>query len=243
MPCSGLIQLKPQAFDWGRLAVMVFPEVPMATERHYSPIDRLLLQADAAMRTLLPSKGYSYRPSPAIVQPDVEMSDVDTRHVAGLMRINHTGEVCAQALYQGQALTAKLPGVRAAMEHAAEEEIDHLVWCEQRIHQLGSHTSVLNPLFYGLSFGIGAVAGLISDKVSLGFVAATEDQVCKHLNEHLEQIPAEDEKSRAILQQMRIDEEQHAENALNAGGFRFPAPIKFGMSVLAKVMTKSTYRI
>ena len=215
----------------------------MATERHYSPIDRVLLQADAAMRTLLPSKGYSFRPSPAIVQPEVKMSDVDTKHVAGLMRINHTGEVCAQALYQGQALTAKLPNVRKAMEHAAEEEIDHLVWCEQRIHQLGSHTSVLNPLFYGLSFGIGAAAGLISDKVSLGFVAATEDQVCKHLNEHLDQIPAEDEKSRAILEQMRKDEEHHAESALNAGGFRFPAPIKFGMAVLAKVMTKSTYRI
>lgn len=215
----------------------------MATERHYSPIDRILLQADAAMRTLLPSKGYSQRPSPAIVQPDVKMNDAETRHVAGLMRINHTGEVCAQALYQGQALTAKLPGVRAAMEHAAEEEIDHLVWCEQRIHQLGSHTSVLNPLFYGLSFGIGAAAGLISDKVSLGFVAATEDQVCKHLNEHLEQIPAEDEKSRAILKQMRADEEHHAQSALNAGGFRFPAPVKFGMSVLAKLMTKSTYRI
>ncbi|GBH14715.1 Demethoxyubiquinone hydroxylase [Pseudomonas syringae pv. actinidiae] len=171
------------------------------------------------------------------------MSDVDTRHVAGLMRINHTGEVCAQALYQGQALTAKLPKVRKAMEHAAEEEIDHLVWCEQRIHQLGSHTSVLNPLFYGLSFGIGAVAGVISDRVSLGFVAATEDQVCKHLGEHLEQLPIEDGKSRAILEQMLSDEEHHAESALEAGGFRFPAPIKFGMGVLAKVMTKSTYRI
>jgi len=159
------------------------------------------------------------------------------------MRINHTGEVCAQALYQGQALTAKLAHVREAMEHAAEEEIDHLAWCEQRIRQLGSHPSVLNPLFYGMSFGIGAVAGLISDKVSLGFVAATEDQVCKHLNEHLEQLPAEDEKSRAILEQMRIDEERHAESALDAGGYRFPAPIKFGMSLMAKVMTKSTYRI
>ena len=107
----------------------------MTTQRHYSPIDRLLLQADAAMRTLLPFSGQPYRPSPAILQPDTQMSDEDTRHVAGLMRINHTGEVCAQALYQGQALTAKLPQVRAAMEHAAEEEIDHLVWCEQRIHQ------------------------------------------------------------------------------------------------------------
>ena len=171
----------------------------MTTQRHYSPIDRLLLQADMAMRTLLPFSGQPYRPSPAIVQPDVQLSETDTRHVAGLMRINHTGEVCAQALYQGQALTAKLPQVRTAMEHAAEEEIDHLAWCEQRIRQLGSHPSVLNPLFYGLSFGIGAAAGLISDKVSLGFVAATEHQVCKHLDEHLEQLPAEDEKSGPFL--------------------------------------------
>ncbi|OPA82488.1 demethoxyubiquinone hydroxylase family protein [Pseudomonas fluorescens] len=215
----------------------------MTTQRHYSPIDRLLLQADTAMRTLLPFSGQPYRPSPAIVQPDAQMSETETRHVAGLMRINHTGEVCAQALYQGQALTAKLPQVRVAMEHAAEEEIDHLAWCEQRIRQLGSHPSVLNPLFYGLSFGIGAVAGLISDKVSLGFVAATEHQVCKHLDEHLEQLPAEDEKSRAILEQMRIDEAHHAESALDAGGFRFPGPVRFGMSLMAKVMTKSTYRI
>ena len=215
----------------------------MTTQRHYSPIDRLLLQADTAMRTLLPFSGQPYRTSPAIVQPEAQMSETDTRHVAGLMRINHTGEVCAQALYQGQALTAKLPNVRKAMEHSAEEEVDHLAWCEQRIRQLGSHPSVLNPLFYGLSFGIGAAAGLISDKVSLGFVAATEQQVCKHLDEHLEQLPAGDEKSRAILEQMRVDEEHHAESALDAGGFRFPAPVRFGMSLMAKVMTKSTYRI
>ncbi|MEE1921988.1 2-polyprenyl-3-methyl-6-methoxy-1,4-benzoquinone monooxygenase [Pseudomonas sp. 148P] len=215
----------------------------MATERQYSPVDRLLLQADTAMRTLLPFSGQPTRPSPAIVQPEAELDAKQTRHIAGLMRINHTGEVCAQALYQGQALTAKLPEVRKAMEQAADEEIDHLVWCEQRIRQLGSSPSVLNPLFYGMSFGIGAVAGLISDKVSLGFVAATEHQVCKHLDEHLEQIPPEDEKSRAILEQMRIDEEHHADMALDAGGFRFPAPVKFGMSLMAKVMTKSTYRI
>jgi ubiquinone biosynthesis monooxygenase Coq7 len=159
------------------------------------------------------------------------------------MRINHTGEVCAQALYQGQALTAKLPHVRQAMEHAADEEIDHLAWCEQRIRQLGSQPSILNPLFYGLSFGVGAAAGLISDKVSLGFVAATEDQVVKHLDDHLQQIPEQDHKSRAILEQMRVDEEQHACNALDAGGLRFPAPVKFGMSLLAKVMTSTTYRV
>lgn len=215
----------------------------MASERHFSPVDRLLLQADTALRTLLPFSGQPTRPSPALVQPDTELDTKQSKHIAGLMRINHTGEVCAQALYQGQALTAKLPEIRDAMEHAADEEIDHLVWCEQRIRQLGSQPSLLNPLFYGLSFGIGAAAGIISDKVSLGFVAATEDQVVKHLDEHLEQIPEKDQKSRAILEQMRIDEQQHSTNALEAGGLRFPAPVKFGMSLLAKVMTKSTYRI
>lgn len=215
----------------------------MANDRHYSPVDRLLLQADMALRTLLPFSGQPSRPSPAIVEPEAQLDAKQTRHIAGLMRINHTGEVCAQALYQGQALTAKLPRVRAAMEHAADEEIDHLAWCEQRIRQLGSHPSVLNPLFYGLSFGVGAVAGLVSDRVSLGFVAATEDQVVKHLDDHLEQIPEEDGKSRAILEQMRRDEQEHADSALDAGGARFPAPIKLGMTLLSKVMTKTTYRI
>ncbi|WPC04661.1 2-polyprenyl-3-methyl-6-methoxy-1,4-benzoquinone monooxygenase [Pseudomonas benzenivorans] len=215
----------------------------MTNDRHYSPVDRLLLQADMALRTLLPFSGQPSRPSPAIVQNETELDAEQARHIAGLMRINHTGEVCAQALYQGQALTAKLPEVRAAMEHAADEEIDHLAWCEQRIRQLGSQPSVLNPLFYGLSFGVGAVAGLISDRVSLGFVAATEDQVVKHLDEHLQQLPPADEKSRAILEQMREDEAQHATSALEAGGLRFPAPVKLGMTLLSKVMTKSTYRI
>lgn len=215
----------------------------MSSQRHYSPADRLLMQADAALRTLLPFSGQPSRPSPAVLKNDSELTESETRHVAGLMRINHTGEVCAQALYQGQALTARLPQVRQAMEQAADEEIDHLAWCEQRIRQLGSHTSVLNPLFYGLSFGIGASAGLISDRISLGFVAATEDQVCKHLDEHLGQLPAGDDKSRAILEQMREDEAQHSTAAIEAGALRFPAPIKFGMSLMSKVMTKATYRI
>ncbi len=215
----------------------------MSSQRHYSPADRLLMQADAALRTLLPFSGQPSRPSPAVLKNDSELTESETRHVAGLMRINHTGEVCAQALYQGQALTARLPQVRQAMEQAADEEVDHLAWCEQRIRQLGSHTSVLNPLFYGLSFGIGASAGLISDRISLGFVAATEDQVCKHLDEHLGQLPAGDDKSRAILEQMREDEAQHSTAAIEAGGLRFPAPIKFGMSLMSKVMTNATYRI
>lgn len=215
----------------------------MSSHREYSPADRLLMQADAALRTLLPFSGQPNRPTPAVLKNEAELSDSEARHVAGLMRINHTGEVCAQALYQGQALTARLPQVRRAMEQAADEEIDHLAWCEQRIRQLGSHTSVLNPLFYGLSFGIGATAGLISDRISLGFVAATEDQVCKHLDEHLGQLPASDDKSRAILEQMREDEQQHSTAAIEAGGLRFPAPVKFGMSLVSKVMTKATYRI
>ncbi len=214
----------------------------MPSQRHYSPADRLLMQADAALRTLLPFSGQPSRLSPALLKTETELSESETRHVAGLMRINHTGEVCAQALYQGQALTARLPQVRQAMEQAADEEIDHLAWCEQRIRQLGSHTSVLNPIFYGLSFGIGASAGLISDRISLGFVAATEDQVCKHLDDHLGQLPAGDEKSRAILEQMREDEAEHSTAAIEAGGLRFPAPVKFGMSLVSKVMTKATYR-
>lgn len=215
----------------------------MPNQRQYSPADRILMQADAALRTLLPFSGQPNRPNPAVLKADAELSESEARHVAGLMRINHTGEVCAQALYQGQALTARLPRVRQAMERAADEEIDHLAWCEQRIRQLGSHTSVLNPLFYGLSFGVGASAGLISDRISLGFVAATEDQVCKHLDEHLAQLPEADQKSRSILEQMRKDEAHHSTVALEAGGVRFPAPVKFGMSLVAKLMTKTTYRL
>jgi len=215
----------------------------MPSQRHYSPIDRLLLQADTALRTLIPNSSHASRPSPAVLEPQSSLDAQQTRHIAGLMRINHTGEVCAQALYQGQALTASLSEVREKMEQAAEEEVDHLVWCEQRIRELGSQPSLLNPLFYGLSFAIGASAGAISDKVSLGFVAATENQVCKHLDDHLQQIPESDRKSRAILEQMRIDEEEHAISALDAGGYRFPAPIKFTMSLMAKVMTRTTYRI
>lgn len=215
----------------------------MNHNRHYSRADRLLMQLDSALRTLVPSSAQARRISPAKLEEETELPAEQARHIAGLMRINHTGEVCAQALYQGQALTARLPQVRGAMEEAAEEEIDHLVWCEERVKELGSRTSLLNPLFYGLSFGLGAAAGKISDRMSLGFVAATEDQVTRHLDKHLGQIPAEDKKSRAILQQMRIDEAQHSANALNAGGYAFPRPVKFAMTLVSKAMTKATYRI
>ena len=215
----------------------------MTAKRRYSLFDQVIRQADQALRTLVPGAATAERSSPAEQREFTEMSDEERKHAAGLMRINHTGEVCAQALYQGQALTARLPEVRDAMEEAAREEVDHLVWCENRIKDLGSHTSRLNPAFYALSFGIGAVAGKISDRMSLGFVAATEEQVCKHLSHHMSSLPVQDEKSKAVLLQMLEDEARHATHALDAGGLRFPLAVKLGMSALSKVMTKTTYRV
>lgn len=212
--------------------------------RQFTRADRLVGQFDAALRTLIPGVAQQTRPSPAT--PDIQdeaIDDTERRHAEGLMRINHTGEVCAQALYQGQSLTARLPEVREQMEEAAQEEIDHLAWCESRIKELDGRTSVLNPLYYAASFGIGALAGAVSDKVSLGFVAATEEQVGKHLEEHLQTLPDGDRRSRAVLAQMAIDEAEHAQQALEAGGARFPAPVKFGMTLMSKVMTGSVYRL
>ena len=211
--------------------------------RHLSPFDKFIQNADLALRTLIPGAANQQRPSPAQATDESVLDEQERKHAAGLMRINHTGEVCAQALYQGQALTAKLPEIRETMEEAAAEEIDHLVWCEDRITQLGSHTSVFNPAFYGLSFGIGAIAGAISDKVSLGFVAETERQVCKHLSEHMTSLPIQDEKSKAILLQMLDDEAKHATAAIDAGGYEFPLPLRTAMTGLSKVMTKTVYKV
>lgn len=206
-------------------------------------IDNSILNLDRALRTLVPNAAKASRPSPADTLPETQLSEQERRHSIGLMRINHTGEVCAQALYSGQALTAKLATVREEMDEAAAEEIDHLVWCEQRLHELGSNTSRLNPLFFGASFAIGASAGLISDRLSLGFVAATEEQVCLHIDKHLDSLPAEDGKSKAILEQMRIDEAKHQAAALASGGLVFPQPVMKTMTLISKVMTKSTYRV
>ena len=212
-------------------------------QRQLSAVDRLIEKADGVLRTLSANANQAQRNSPAANTDEAALEADQRRHVAGLMRVNHTGEVCAQALYQGQALTARLPEVRGKMERAAQEEIDHLVWCEERLQQLGSHTSRLNPAFYGLSFALGAIAGLVGDRWSLGFVAATEESVCQHLEDHLQQLPEEDKKSRLILEQMLIDERQHGHQALDAGGENFPKPVKRIMSTLAKVMTESTYRV
>jgi 3-demethoxyubiquinol 3-hydroxylase len=213
-------------------------------KRPFSLIDQLIIQTDQALRTIMAGGDTRpERPSPANQVPYNDLTDEERKRSAALMRVNHTGEVCAQALYQGQALTARLPHVRDDMEKAAIEEVDHLVWCQNRLDQLDSHTSLLNPLWYGVSFAIGAGAGLISDKVSLGFVAATEDQVCKHLQDHLEKLPEQDHQSRAVVSQMLEDEAKHAQTALNAGGYRFPGPVKALMSLTSKAMTKTSYHI
>lgn len=209
--------------------------------RHYTAVDHLLINADIALRTLIGRPQGTERANPADQQLETELEPEQRQLSARLMRINHTGEVCAQGLYQGQALTAQLGEVRARMERAAEEENDHLLWCEQRVKELDSHTSVLNPLFYLGSLSLGALAGAIGDRWSLGFVVETEKQVMRHLDEHLEQLPASDQKSRAILQQMHTDEGQHAQHALDAGGAPFPAPVKLAMKLMSKVMTGTTY--
>ncbi len=211
--------------------------------RKLSLLDRMIDNADQVLRTLGGEANQAGRPSPAEATAETELSDSERHHAAGLMRVNHTGEVCAQALYQGQALTARLPDVREEMEQAAAEEIDHLVWCEERLNQLGSHTSRLNPIWYGLSFAMGAAAGIAGDRWSLGFVAATEDRVCRHLEDHLERLPEDDHRSRRIIEQMLEDERRHGETALEAGGEEFPEPVKRAMAGIARVMTDTSYRV
>lgn len=213
------------------------------TESTRSLPDRLVLSLDRALRTLSPGTARAQRSNPAGDSPKTRADNGQQKHIAGLMRINHCGEVCAQALYQGQALTARLPHNKAAMAQAAEEEIDHLAWCEERLRELESKPSALNPLFYAVSFGIGAAAGAIGDRVSLGFVAATEQQVCKHLQSHLQQIPDSDQRSRRILEKMLEDEGEHATQALAAGGIAFSGPVKQGMTMMSQVMTRTTYYI
>ena len=206
-------------------------------------IDQALLQIDQALRTCAPGASHANRETPAKDVAEPELNEAERKHAAGLMRINHTGEVCAQALYAGQAATAKLGEVRAAMEEAAAEEVDHLAWCEQRLTELDSRPSLLNPLFYGMSFGMGAVAGLAGDKWSLGFVAETEKQVCEHLEDHLQKLPQQDERSKAVLDQMISDEKQHGEAAQQAGGAPLPSPVRNLMSAVSQVMKQTTYRI
>lgn len=214
-----------------------------ARTRNLSTLDRLVLQADQALRTLTPGAIAAHRASPAANKTEAALDATQQRHAAGLMRINHTGEVCAQALYAGQALTAKLPDVRDAMAQAALEEEDHLAWCETRLQELHSNPSLLNPAFYGLSFAVGAAAGIAGDKWSLGFVEETERQVVRHLETHLGRLPDSDTRSAAILDAMRTDEQKHADMAQAAGAAPLPFPVRRAMEALARVMTTTVYRV
>ena len=208
-------------------------------------IDKLLTEADHAMRTTFAEPATTERPYPAKNISEADTLSIAERELSGrLMRVNHAGEVSAQGLYRGQALTAKLPAVRAEMERAAMEENDHLSWCEQRMLDLDTHKSLLNPLWYWASFSIGAAAGAIGDKWSLGFVKETEEQVERHLDKHLAKLPVNDLPSMAVLQQMKQDEIRHGEMAAQAGGTTLPWPVrKVLMPAISKVMTTSAYRI
>jgi ubiquinone biosynthesis monooxygenase Coq7 len=204
--------------------------------------DRLIIEFDKGLRTLF-APAPSVRPLPGKQLDEAPLHEAEKKLAAALMRVNHSGEICAQALYQGQALTARNPAAKAALEQAAQEETEHLNWCETRIRELGSHTSYLNPLWYGGSLAIGALAGALGDKWNLGFLAETEHQVERHLEGHLARLPATDVKSRAIVEQMKEDEARHATTALEQGGAALPMPVKQGMQLSSKVMTKIAYWI
>jgi len=207
-----------------------------------SLLDLAVIAADRVLRTLAGQR-VAERSSPAQHVETPQLADKHRAHAAGLMRVNHAGEVCAQALYEGQAMVARDAQVRDALLAAAREEEDHLAWCDERLRELDSRPSALNPLWYGVSFALGAATGLLGDKISLGFVAATEDQVCRHLDRHLHDLPREDSRSRAIVAQMRDDEARHGTAALEAGGAEFPQPVKDAMTLVSAVMTATSYRV
>jgi len=210
-------------------------------QRAFSPADILITHADRVLRTLAGHAKTTGRENPADAIEDNELNDDEAKLSAQLMRVNHAGEVAAQALYQGQSLTARNKAVQEKLTQAAEEENDHLAWCRKRLNQLGEKTSVLDPAWYIGSLAIGATAGLAGDKWSLGFLAETEKQVVQHIDSHLEKLPDNDHKTRAILEQMHEDENQHATTAIEQGGVELPKPIKQGMRFASKVMTKTSF--
>ena len=207
----------------------------------HTPLDRFIIEFDRALRSIVGATPMR-RPVPQSA-PMENLTTQEKQHAAGLMRVNHVGEVCAQALYQSQKLHAKSADLKDKLEHAAIEEEDHLAWCEQRLSELDSRPSLLNPLWYAGSFVLGSVAGLAGDKVSLGFVSETEKQVENHLNGHLTELPTNDYRSRAIVAQMREDEIAHGQMARDEGGIDLPNPVKSAMKMMAKVMTSTAYRL
>ncbi len=211
--------------------------------RNYSRLDHLIISIDSALRMSSGETVEAKRPNPATSVPDIVMDEANREHAAGLMRINHAGEICAQALYAGQAATARNPEVQAEMQQAADEEIDHLSWCKERLDELESRPSLLAPLWYAGSFAIGAAAGLAGDGWSLGFLKETENQVEAHLEGHIAKLPAEDERSRAILDQMKIDEAKHAQMAEDSGAFDLPRPVRRLMKLTAGAMKAVAYKL
>ncbi len=210
--------------------------------RTLTPLDQLLARCERALEAIAGAPE-AHRPSPAKDIAEADMDDTDRRHAAGLMRINHTGEVCAQALYFGQAALARNADTRDHLLHAAAEETDHLAWCATRLQQLDSRPSLLNPLWYAGSYAIGAVAALAGDPVSLGFVVETERQVEAHLQDHLEKLPAADERSRVVLTQMQTDEIRHAKEAEQRGGIDLPFPLPKLMALSSMLMKAVAYRV
>lgn len=203
-------------------------------------LDSLIVEFDKGLRTLF-SKAQSARPFPDAGLPEAALSESEKKRTAALMRVNHSGEICAQALYQGQALTARDPAMQQKLQQAAQEETEHLAWTAHRVHELGGHLSVLNPLWYGSSLAVGACAGLLGDRWNLGFLAETERQVGAHLQSHLARLPQQDGKSRAVVEQMYVDETRHSEMAVQAGAAELPLPVKLAMRLSAKVMTHTAY--
>ena len=211
--------------------------------RDFTPIDKVVMLLDQSLRAVHSPHQGTARPNPATSHDEAELGESERRNVVGLMRVNHAGEIAAQALYNGQALTARDEEVRRRMEESAIEETDHLAWCKSRVNELGGHTSYLGPFWYWGSFAIGAAAGLAGDKWSLGFVKETEDQVGAHLEDHLKRLPEKDLKSRAIVEQMAVDEAHHGQKAVDLGAVSLPAPIRGLMKLTSKVMTTLSYRI
>lgn len=205
-------------------------------------LDRFIIEFDKGLRTVF-APARSVRPVPGAELPDLPLSDDQRKHVAGLMRVNHCGEVCAQALYQGQAMMSRNPAVRNELQQASDEETEHLAWTEQRLNELGAHKSLLNPLWYGASLTLGMVAGRLGDRWNLGFLAETERQVEAHLSGHLDRLPSEDARSREIVRQMKQDEARHAETAVSLGAHELPAPVRAAMKLMSRVMTSTAYRI
>lgn len=205
-------------------------------------LDRFIVEFDKGLRTLF-SQAHSVRPYPDADVSEAPLNEAEKKRSAALMRVNHSGEICAQALYQGQALTARDPQVQQKLQHAAQEETEHLAWTAHRVHELGGHLSVLNPFWYTGSLAIGAFAGLLGDKWNLGFLSETEQQVGSHLQSHLSRLPQQDEKSRAIVAQMYTDEIGHADMAVELGGVELPKPVQMAMKLNGKVMTGAAYHI